>query len=378
MKKEPKPPSKEFEEIQHSGGTYSYTYHEGRGVSQGYSVASSWRWCAQLLCVSFDGEILGYVRPSGMGGPQKPYPQPSIICFLLSDREGFFGARCPSCKSYFRVHHMPGQATCPYCGVQGPGTEFITDNQRKFLYKQCETCIQALNEKRTIEVNIEALFEGLPQNTQGWVYTETKQQSQHKCSRCSYGQFEYDILGDFGVCPSCGYPNFASVILPKLNALEERHKIAEGGPTAVAHTELATGFSDFEALGNAALRFFQNIPATRQRKTAMEKLSFQRLFEAAEKMKQWYGVDLLRGLSQDENEFLNLMLQRRHICIHNGGRVDQHYLEKTSDSTVILNQVVRITNSDILKLTPILRKCANNLIAGFLDVFDLEDSQKPE
>ena len=59
------------------------------------------------------------------------------------------------------------------------------------------------------------------------------------------------------------------------------------------------------------------------------------------------------------------MVHRRHVFVHNSGRIDQKYLDATRDGTVRLNQVIRVRSGEIRRLIPILRQCAKNLFAGY-------------
>ena len=43
----------EFKEIAPSGGNFTFTCFEARGVAPGFNVLSSWPLVAQELCVSF-------------------------------------------------------------------------------------------------------------------------------------------------------------------------------------------------------------------------------------------------------------------------------------------------------------------------------------
>jgi hypothetical protein len=61
----------------------------------------------------------------------------------------------------------------------------------------------------------------------------------------------------------------------------------------------------------------------------------------------------------------NRMFNRRHVLTHNGGRIDQKYLENTNDKSVRLNQKIIVGSSEIRRLIPLLRTCAQNLFQSF-------------
>jgi hypothetical protein len=59
------------------------------------------------------------------------------------------------------------------------------------------------------------------------------------------------------------------------------------------------------------------------------------------------------------------MFNRRHVLTHNGGRIDQEYLDKTGDTTVKLHQKIAVRSKEIKRLIPLLRTVAQNLFQGF-------------
>jgi hypothetical protein len=56
---------------------------------------------------------------------------------------------------------------------------------------------------------------------------------------------------------------------------------------------------------------------------------------------------------------------REHILTHNGGRIDQEYLDNTGDTSVLLHQKIVVRGKEIKRLVPLLRRCAQNLFGGF-------------
>ena len=61
------------------------------------------------------------------------------------------------------------------------------------------------------------------------------------------------------------------------------------------------------------------------------------------------------------------MIQRRHILVHNGGVVDQEYLDQSGDSTVRLDERIRVDSGDIKRLIENIREMA----ANFLDNIEM-------
>ena len=120
----------EFQEIELSGGRFEFKKGQQGGVSIRYEGANPYPTRMFQICVSFDGKILGTV-PFGGIGQVIPYPQPSLLAWIISDRHGMFGRRCPKCESYFRTNSTPGDRFCPYCGHSDESAQFLTSNQLK-------------------------------------------------------------------------------------------------------------------------------------------------------------------------------------------------------------------------------------------------------
>ncbi len=163
---------------------------------------------------------------------------------------------------------------------------------------------------------------------------------------------------EYGCCPSCGKLNAVKILNSKLDGLVNDFKQQ---PDVVVKQVI----SEFEAMAKDVQRCLILLPETPQRKVeAVKKISFQRIFEARDKLDKWFGIELFKGLNSDDENFLKVMLGRRHILIHNGGSVDQKYLDETNDTEVRLYQTIKVTEEEVKKLIELIRICANNLLEG--------------
>jgi hypothetical protein len=86
------------------------------------------------------------------------------------------------------------------------------------------------------------------------------------------------------------------------------------------------------------------------------------VLDACESLDQWYGLETLEGVSDEQKAFLKMMMHRRHIITHNGGRVDADYLKFSGDTQAKLNERIRIRSSQVRRLLEIVRLLGNNLI----------------
>ena len=189
---------REFREICLSGGVIEFTKGPEGGVAIGYKSSNPWPITMFQVCVSFDGEVLDTV-PFGGIGQIIPYPKPSLLAWVLSDREGMFGRQCPECNSYFRINTCPGDEYCPYCGYNGKSINFLTPNQLQYIEKFCTSFIEAYEGESDVILNLDELEKQLPENKPNWLYSEEIQQNRYACSKC---RSDFDILGEYGILRS--------------------------------------------------------------------------------------------------------------------------------------------------------------------------------
>ena len=74
-------------------------------------------------------------------------------------------------------------------------------------------------------------------------------------------------------------------------------------------------------------------------------------------------------MKQDECSFVTLMFHRRHVHEHNGGEVDQKYLDDSRDTTVRLKQRIYETKEGAHSLLASLVKMARNIHGTFHELF---------
>ncbi len=74
-------------------------------------------------------------------------------------------------------------------------------------------------------------------------------------------------------------------------------------------------------------------------------------------------------MREDECRSVALLFHRRHVYEHNGGEVDQKYLDDSDDTTVRLKQHIHETQESAHRLLGSLVKMARNTHRGFHDLF---------
>ncbi len=317
---------------------------------------------AYFVAVSLDGrQLLTTVPATGLG--QTPvYPQPSVLTFIQSDELGMWGRNCPLCKKYFRTNHVNGVndiTFCPYCSHATTSLAFISKEQRIYITAFYDALMRAVIGKTNTELDIAEITDETP----AWHYSEEKQQVHFVCDTKDC-HAETDILGDgYGYCPRCGRTNGRKIFLQRMNEMSDRWEHTR--KTISDETERGAVWEDmtekcvkqFEAFAKHLRAKLLRFPMTSSRRRELEGLSFQRPFQADESLTQWFDIGLFewpgnptipkRSVPNSALPFIRLMLQKRHILMHNLGVVDQDYLDKSGDSQVRLNERIRVSGEEI-------------------------------
>jgi hypothetical protein len=357
----------EFEEIGNAGGKIEILHDSQDSVSLRFSHSSGGPCSLFQLGVSLDGKVIRHIPLRGVDmRPPEPPPRLAPI-MIVSDREGFFGRNCPECHSYFRTSRPAEICACPYCSHRDRNERFTTENQLLFVTRVREAYRQAIESKQTVTIDLDKIASDLPSNRPAWAYSEERQQSRFTCPGC---QTLYDILGEYAGCPTCGKRNSLQVFENHIAEVEKQFNEAEAKLTErhereVEWEKLSRCVSDFEAMARDIQSQLALVPATPRRKTDIKALSFQNILKANECLLNWFGFEILPRFPEDDKVFLNRMFNRRHVLTHNGGRVDQEYLDNTKDTTVRLNQRIAVHSKELRRLIPLLRTCAKHLFEGF-------------
>jgi len=209
-----------------------------------------------------------------------------------------------------------------------------------------------------------------PDCKDSWIYSDERQQTRFRCQHC---RLQCDVLGEYVRCPQCGTRTARDVVARKLEELSQGF---EKDSTDIPKQErerrqrqwrsyIVLLVAMFEALGRDVAGALARLPCVPGRRKAVLDLSFQRLMDASQNLSNWFAIDLLRQLAEDDKRFLCLMVNRRHLFAHCDGRVDQEYLDKTGDSTVRLNEVVSIHSGEVRRLIALVTRIVNNLLDGF-------------
>jgi len=214
-----------------------------------------------------------------------------------------------------------------------------------------------------IDMDVVAAAVGKEGEKPPFYVSEQSQQRKFTCGAC--GEFN-DILGRFGHCSSCATRNdladFEDLTVPTI-----RERINAGNAPEDCVRDAVASFDSF--LAQLARQLAELVPLTERRKNRLLRQRFHNLEEVRATLTNWFDIDVCAGMNEDECRFVTLMFFRRHVYEHNGGEVDQKYLDDSKDTTVRLKQHIHETKQDAHRLLGSLLKMARNVHCTFHELF---------
>jgi hypothetical protein len=360
----------EFEEIGHSGGKITFRIVTDQQGRRGFQVTISGNrpvpaeWIAVYALPQ--GVPVESIRLGGIGQPWNPSPFPGCFpVFIASDSQGKFGHHCPNCGEYWRSGPWPN--LCPYCAIKGAGFQFLSEAQQRYVRQYCGVLSQALDSKQDGEVviDMDAVADAVGKEGEkpAFYVSEQSQQRKFTCRTCQ--EFN-DILGRFGYCSLCGTRNdladFEEQTVPTI-----RSRLNSGNSPEDCVRDAVASFDSFMA--QVAKQLAKMVPLTERRRYRLLTQSFHNLAEIRATFKNWFDIDVCAGMKEDECRVVELMFHRRHVYEHNGGEVDQKYLDNSGDTTVRLKQHIHETQQGAHDLLGSLVKMARNVHGTFHELF---------
>lgn len=356
-----------------ASGKVEFLYEPGRGIAAQVSSSSPGFWAMYMVAVSLDGRRLLSEIPATGIGVEAVYPKPSVVTYVQSDEQGMWGRNCPACQKYFRTNHVMGATCCPYCAMWAPGLAFMSKDQRKYITSCYDAFARAYMEQKSTAVE----FADITDSSSAWHYSEVKQQFHFACAEQDC-KAETDILGEYGYCPRCGRTNARKLFLERIDKMRLRwadvdKSVSDRQARSRVWEEMTKDIvGDFEHLAKHLRVKLLHFPMTPNRRKRLEELNFQQPLQANENLTQWFDIGLLawpgnattprRALQDSDLPLIKKMIQRRHILIHNGGIVDQDYLNFSGDTQVQLGERIRVRSNDAKRFIELVRTMAENLM----------------
>jgi len=247
---------------------------------------------------------------------------------------------------------------------------FLSVAQRIYVKHYCRTLADAIDQHEdgtdlTVEIDMNVVAEaaGTDSPKPEFYVAEERQQHRFTCSACN--EFN-DVLGTFAYCSKCGTRNDLDVLTTS-TAPGIRDRLNAGGSAEAALRDIVSSFDT--VAGQYGRQLLERVPMTPRRRTRLEKQRFHSLEDAAQVFKGWFDIDILAGLTDGQQAAVRLAFHRRHLYEHNGGEVDEKYLNESGDKSVRLKQRLNESGERMHDLLSQVTRIARNLHDGFHQIF---------
>jgi len=269
---------------------------------------------------------------------------------------------------------------CPMCGHIDTAEKWWTQKQLEDMKGV------ALNWARSyIQGELDKSFKKLERNTRSNKFVKITYKSGHRITfannplgqspewerdiRCPKCATRYSVIGSAYFCPCCGYNGIEE-------AFEESLEVIIRMIVSIPEMELFLAQSQGKDTANTMCRSmlegslgdvvsaFQKFAESRYRlltyKTARVN-DFQIVEKGSRLFKEATGKGYDSWISDEEQFYMNLMFQRRHVIEHNTGFIDDQYIQKSEDTTYAVGQRLVVHASDTQRLIRIIKKLGAGL-----------------
>ena len=368
----------DFSEIGHTGGKATFTVQCDPNGHISYKIGYSHSSPTPMSLVGIyahpEGFACGNIKMGGIGDSWNPPPFPNCIAVLMaSDSHGKFGHECPECNKHFRTDNIPAAflLTCPYCGLRAESYHYLTPPQKTYIQHYVETLVEGcekvpLDSTSEIVIDMNIIADTVSTKPRpDFYYTSTTQQTEFRCTECNNYN---DIRGRYGYCASCGCRNNTESLKTALEVVREQ--LISGTSTPMDAVKKAVSEFDSAARDYVA-QFISRIPMKDSRRAVLGQLLFHNLDKFEKIIKNFFGINLLKGMETDRN-FIKKMFFRRHVYEHDGGVATERYVSESGDENIEVGTIIRESAENVHKLIGYLNKITKALDKDFHEIFTPE------
>lgn len=362
--------NEDFREIANAGGQITFTTattDTGERIYQiGFRARSPKPYVVTAIYALRNGIPIAPSPMLGMGeqSPEPPHPD-TFQVLIACDSEGKFGHKCPRCNGYWRSG--PSARVCPYCALHGQEHQFLSDAQANYVLHYCEVLMDHLTSETDgdMTIDMDEIAEAAMQGDEypAFYQSEEAQQHNYACEACNETN---DILGRYGYCAKCGTRNdlqhFEQKEIPEIRRLLNDNQKPED--------QLRRAVSSFDSfVSQYATQLSSLVPMTTKRRDRLDNKRFHDLQDLSETFSNFFDIHAFKGISRQDRNFAERMFLRRHIYEHNGGEVDQKYLDDSGDTTVKLKQHIQESRQSVHDTLGIIVRMAQNIHRGYHEIF---------
>jgi uncharacterized Zn finger protein (UPF0148 family) len=307
----------------------------------------------------------------------------SISVTILPDSEGYLDRECPSkiCLSRFKIieedwikSKIKESVFCPFCRHSAPHKSWFTSNQANNIHSQAKNHILGrignAIEDGARDFNAEQSNHSFlrmsisvsgtrPTHCLVPVSAESEMATKITCTEC---ETRFAVIGSAYFCPCCGYNSVEETFDNSIKKIESKIKNIPAIQKAVEAISLdeanITCKSLIETSLNDGVVAFQRYCEKTFSKLApdvkIKHNAFQNLEIGGKYWENNFEKSYSDWLTPLEFSRLNILFQRRHLLSHTEGIVDQKYLDKSSDGEYIVDQRIKVSESDILEMLSLI------------------------
>ena len=291
----------------------------------------------------------------------------SISIRIPSDEDGFTGRECPvsECEGYFKVQFgtgLQGDALpchCPYYGHTAGHDQFWTKEQIEYAksvaIRQVTDAFRKDLKRLEFEHKAQGAFgigismkvtPGSPTPIRH--YREKQLETQVVCAGCT---FRYAVYGVFAFCPDCGQHNSLQILQKNLELARKMLDMAASVDADLSRHLIDNALEDcvsaFDGFGREICRVYARSAID---PAAVERLSFQSLGAARDRVAQLFGIDLSAALRPNEWEETVRAFHERHVLAHKMGVVDEEYLRRSGDRKAVIGRKLNVPSEEVVLL----------------------------
>jgi sarcosine oxidase delta subunit len=319
-------------------------------------------------------------KPEGVGDIEHTDDGFTTGVSIPLDEDGYLGRECPACEGPFKIHGDDYEAlpedlvlTCPYCGHEEDHSSFLTSAQ----VKRIEAAAHGIAEQYVHDVLSDMFgktFGGPRRRSRrgSFISVETSykpgrpppikalpeivEEQVRRVVQCSACGNRHAVFSASSFCPICGPRPAAETVLEAITAAREALAMEDRLGEDERETLRAAGvFERFavDAIESTVSLFemFAREQFTRRMDDAATHTAgkgniFQRLDDTTELFSAHTDIDIVELVGDERWERLKRAFARRHVLTHNGGIVDQKFLDRVPDSGLRLGQRLVIRRGD--------------------------------
>lgn len=320
-------------------------------------------------------------KPDGVGDVRKTDDGFEVSISIPTDEDGYFGRECPACESPFKMRHDEYEAlpdeielTCPYCGHREEHGSFISAAQRARVMAAAEGLAEQWLHEQVNDIFGRTFGGRSSRPTRSnafisveWSYTpgnpppvrdlpaalEGQTRRVVECSACSNRHAVYSATS---FCPVCGPRPADEKVLEAIAAAREALAVEDRLGDEERETLRAAGVFErwaVDAIESTVSLFEMFVRDQFARRVADADVHtsgrgnvFQRLDATAALFSDHLDLDLVGLAGENRWDRLKRALARRHVLAHNGGIVDQKFIDRVPDGGLRLGQRLVLRRAD--------------------------------